>query len=588
MKQGLLLFAALLFLGCGGGGDDGGPITPPPRVSAPDTTPPGATRDKITADQLANGFSPTNMIHNGFFLPVGEEQPALHDLAGRLSVAAAPMTRNNAGNQAQNTFPGFSLNFFTQDGFLVPVERNIVKPSNRSFWTIICSPGRVWSEASDGGRSRAAFPFVLADQYDNAAHNGVATFVYDDAGVSQLRLQIMQESAAWDIFDAWAQLPMQYAPAAASSFTNERQLFDNERAGRLPIRPLAELGVDADARRVFNAGLPANQITYSAIVKDGVIYQDVPETRLGPFPFPEYLRAGAFSVTKSIGAGLSLMVLAEEFGPAVMDEKVVDWLTVTAGHDGWDQVTFGDCADMRTGIGDISPNRNTHDTFADENKARMSEWGNQLSETGKLSVCWAYGNYPWGPGEVVRYNTTHTFVLSAALKRWAEAQGIAGGDYHSHVLERVLRRIGVVHAPMMRTVESDGSQGSPYLGVGLYPTVDDLAKLGAFLHGGGKLGEEQLLHPDILTQALFRDSEPGHPTGGTINGLPELYRHGFWSFPVAGDGCTVQVPYMSGYGGNMVVIAPTGLVGIRFSDSQNYTIDGMVTILQTLAPFACP
>lgn len=145
----------------------------PNRIVTPNTDPPGATRDKITADQLSNGFAPGGMIPNGYFLPVGTHQAALHEPACRRTVAAAPMTRNRGGSVAQNNFPGFALDFITHGGFLVPAQRRIHKPTAPSFWTIICSPGRVWSEPSDGGMSRAAFPFVLANQYDN----GVATFV---------------------------------------------------------------------------------------------------------------------------------------------------------------------------------------------------------------------------------------------------------------------------------------------------------------------------------------------------------------------------------------------------------------------------
>ncbi|CAM2005629.1 hypothetical protein [Acanthopleuribacter pedis] len=586
MRRGFLLLAVLICFGCGSGVDD---ITITiPDVTTPDTTPPGSTRDKITVSELTGSFSPTRMIHNAYFLPVGPEQAAQHALAGRLTVGADTMKRNPGGAANQTFFPGFSVDFFTHNGFLVPVNRGIQQPSNRSFWTILCSPGRVWSEPGDEGRSRAAFPFVLGDHFDNAAHNGVATFVFDDQGVSQLRMQIMQESAAWDMFDGWGQYPMQYTPGDAAGFADARAAFEAERAQRLPVRPIAELGLDAGRLQFFDAGLTANEITFRAIVKDGVIYQDTPETRLGPFPFPEYMRGGAFSVTKSIGAGLSLMFLAQAFGPELLDEKIVDWLPVNAGHDGWAEVTFSDCADMRTGIGDLSPNRNTLDVFADENKSRMGEWSNQLSESGKLTICWNYGNYPWGPGEVTRYNTTHTFVLSAALQRWAAANGIPNGDYHGYIAEHLLARIGVVNAPMMRTVETNGEQGSPILGVGLYPTVHDLAKITEFMQHGGTLDGEPLLHPQTLAEALFLQPDTAYATGNRINGLPELYRHGFWSFPTAGDTCTVQVPYMSGYGGNMVVVAPNGYTGIRFSDSLNYTIEGMVNTLQALEPFPCP
>ena len=69
--------------------------------------------------------------------------------------------------------------------------RDILQPPG----TIILSPGKVWSEPGDRGMSRASFPFVLVDQSSNEAHNGLASFLYDDTRVSALRLQVVQETA---------------------------------------------------------------------------------------------------------------------------------------------------------------------------------------------------------------------------------------------------------------------------------------------------------------------------------------------------------------------------------------------------------
>ena len=87
--------------------------------------------------------------------------------------------------------PAFSAAFFTHGEHLVPVVRDILQPPG----TIILSPGKVWSEPGDRGMSRASFPFVLVNQFSNEAHNGLASFLYDDTRVSALRLQVVQETA---------------------------------------------------------------------------------------------------------------------------------------------------------------------------------------------------------------------------------------------------------------------------------------------------------------------------------------------------------------------------------------------------------
>ena len=72
--------------------------------------------------------------------------------------------------------PAFSAAFFTDGEHLVPMVRDILQPPG----TIIFSPGKVWSEPGDLGMSRASFPFVLVNESNNAALNGLASFLYDD------------------------------------------------------------------------------------------------------------------------------------------------------------------------------------------------------------------------------------------------------------------------------------------------------------------------------------------------------------------------------------------------------------------------
>ena len=86
------------------------------------------------------------------------------------------------------------------------------------------------------------------------------------------------------------------------------------------------------------------------------------------------MRHGVFSVTKSLGAALALLRLAQKYGDGVFDLKIKDYVTVTAAHDGWERVTFGDALNMATGIGDLAPQREPNEPPADENKPTMFRW----------------------------------------------------------------------------------------------------------------------------------------------------------------------------------------------------------------------
>lgn len=101
--------------------------------------------------------------------------------------------------------PAFSMAFFTHGDYLVPSVRDFLPPGRAP----ILSPGRVWSEPGDGGMSRASLPFTVVNPIDNAAHNGLATFPFDDTRVSALRVQVVQSTRG--------------APARCSAITARRR-----------------------------------------------------------------------------------------------------------------------------------------------------------------------------------------------------------------------------------------------------------------------------------------------------------------------------------------------------------------------------
>ena len=100
-------------------------------------------------------------------------------------------------------FPGVTLSFFTDKGDLVPFTQDVIRYGSgargRSYWDIIVQPGRVWSQPDDSGWSRAGFPFALVNSIEGETHNGLATFLYKDGRVSNLRFQIVQQTAPYYI-----------------------------------------------------------------------------------------------------------------------------------------------------------------------------------------------------------------------------------------------------------------------------------------------------------------------------------------------------------------------------------------------------
>jgi CubicO group peptidase (beta-lactamase class C family) len=298
------------------------------------------------------------------------------------------------------------------------------------------------------------------------------------------------------------------------------------------------------------------------------------------------MRHGVFSVTKSMGAAIAMLRLAQKYGPEVFDLKIEDYVQVTATHDGWDEVTFGNALNMATGIGD-KPDLKAF--TGEEDEDRFDEFLDAGSAQDKLDVCFSYGDYPWGPGEIARYNSINTFVLSVAMNNFLKSKEGPDADIWDMVVDEVYRPIGIQHAPIIRTVEPDGSRGVPIFGYGLYPTVDDVAKVAALYHNGGRHDGQQLLHAAKLAEALYQVAGVGLPTGDSNRYGQVLYNLSFWSAPYrTATGQLFQVPYMSGFGGNHVVLMPNGITTFRFSDAYVYGVDSMIQAADTITPFSAP
>lgn len=539
-------------------------------------------RETLTLDELREGEA-SALVANDAFLPIEDSGSAEAAFNGVLRLSATEMhmepalsEREVMGRDAQ-IFPGLDLEFFTHEGDLVPLTQEIITPdedsAENSFWQIIVQPGKTWSEEGDDGWSRASFPFALMNRLEQESHNGVATFAYKDDEVTDIRFQVTQQTAPYYIdvhFKAWGALPTEYDARDASDYSDVRKAYEAELADRFEIRHWGELaeGDDAEAVKDFNGDTAEEWVVMHALVRDDTIYYQPSQTSEGPYPYPETMRFGVWSITKSAGPGVAMLRLAQKYGDWVYELKLLDYLDIDPPHNGWEGVTFGDAVNMATGLGGKDFHANPNDFYVDYDfVGSYDDWYVARSRAEKIEMLNKVENYPWGPGLVARYRDRDMFSLGVAMDNFLKFMEGEDADIWDMIAEEVFEPIGIYHAPMNRTFEEDDAKGQPIMAWGWHATLDDMAKLAKLLHERGEHDGEQILHRK-RTEALFSDE--GTLTQGPANALKygdPRYKRGFHYAPfrASDDAETIFLPFMKGYVGNNVVLAPNGMTAIRMA-----------------------
>lgn len=489
-------FLLVVLGGCGGGGGSGSAGSQ--NTQASDTgylNAAGEKRAWLTRDDLTSARnSPISPLHNSYFMPVGTHNAALAAFSGTIRLTSFSLTASSATSFIDTDFPEVDMKFVSDGTDLVPVDREILFATNSSSMRLILQPGAVWSEPDDNDWSRASFPFVLTSK-QNYALNGLATFVYSNSDISAIRVQIVQETYADPPThpNLWGTLGATYVPENFADSANVIAQFQSEKQHYLPVASWSDLASQMKTdETTFNGGIPNYQVSGAGLIKDGTLYMQPCYTRLGEYPYCQYMRHGAYSATKSMSGAIAFLRLAQKCGDGFANLPVKDYLTVTASHNGWDNVTFLDMLNMATGIGDTSGNVPVGTglyTFSDEESPDETIIGEVLFDTpgasNMLARAFEQGKYSWGPGVEMRYDSMHSFILSAAMDAYLKQKEGPNANLRDMLINEVYRPIGIAHFPIMVTAESDSRNAIPFMAFGAYPTADDSAKIAMLLQNDG-------------------------------------------------------------------------------------------------------
>lgn len=565
-------------------------------ISKVETTPTAAPGDQITArDLFADSYQGMGPVDNANFMPPDYAKPALHEFCGTLIIAATKISGRRIGPTVIRnfgSFPALKVNFFTFQSHLVPIERNILLEGDGSAWNIILGSGRIWSDPDDKDYSRAAFPFTLVGSRWGQTHNGIAIFLYNQKNVSALRFQIVQEAAPRAKFDGWGQAQVKYLPAPLRDQAALIRGFKEELALQTPIHAWKELEQNYDPQMLDRIDSTSNRenITLSGLIIDDVVYARAWRTRYGDYPYRDQMRHGVYSISKSLGALVAMLRLAQKYGDEIFDLRITDYVSIDSDHDGWQNVTFGETLNMATGIGDAEPRRVSN--YVEESASALARKVSEAQTTKeKLNLISFFNNYAWGPGEVFRYRDADTFVLTVAMDRLIKRKEGPGVDLWALMFKEVFEPIGITYLPTLRTREPKGGRGVPLLAYGMMPNLDEVVKLAKLLNHGGRHRGEQILSASKLAEALGPSMKIGLPTGWKIVDGETHYHMSFWQHPYrAQKGCLLRIPAMSGHGGNYIIIMPNGITAFRFADGRysspgTWDSSGLRKVADYIRPF---
>jgi len=540
---------------------------------------------RIDAADLLAGTPPSGVVENSAFVPGPGAQAAHEPFAGMLTLAAARMTTvpedlgtHEVLGKDPQYFPAVALSFVTVDGDLVPATQNVLRAGSidrgRSYWDVLVQPGRVWSETRDRGWSRAAFPFALVHSLEGETHNGIATFLYRRGAVSSLRFQIVQQTTPGNITAFFPAAGVTKARFDADASLDQAGIASHHRRARADEIAVRDWGalerrVGRDRLAGFTEGLRPDEIIVTGLDYHGRFYASACASAGGPLPWCERARFGVWSVTKSFANEVALLRLAQKFGPEVFELRVRDYVPEAAAYPAWANVRFEDCIDMATGVGNGSTRRNPNDSGDGYIDATYWDWANTRTRADKVAMLLRVAPaYPWGPGEVTRYRDQDMYILGVAMDNFLRTREGPAASLWSMLEREVFEPIGVHDAPINRTLESDGSAGQPLMAYGYYATLGDLVKVARLFHARGRHGDLQILYAPRIERLLYSGTARGLPTGTQTRDGEMQYYNGFWHMRYqAIEGCSLYLPQMLGWGGNVVALFPGGLTGIRIARS---------------------
>lgn len=542
------------------------------------------SRSTVTYANLTGNAGNGSLVDfDGFALPAGAANPS-NSFEGSLTFNSVQRGWTEINDPylydtltGVKQLPNFNYAFVQHGTHIIPQQRGLIESASAlGQWDLILEPGRVWDENSDNGYSRVAIPFALVEYNQNCTHNGVMSFLFNDAGdISNVQYQIASETCAYYQFNMYGRLAANYNDGAVPGASNIKSAYETEVSDRMTTKPISALASDFP-----NSGININNIAGDQDAADlssfGVVYNNIHyvggcETRYGTYPFCDVLSLPSYSTAKSTVGALSLMRLEQKFSGA-KDASVRDYVSECTNNTKWANVTLEDALDMATGNYDSTAYE------ADEvNYAATWLYSNTHSE--KANISCNFYDHKEDAGQRWVYHSSDTYLVARGVNSYLQNQQGVNQEYFTDLL------VAEVFAPLglspstSQSIRTRDNESAAVAALGLFYHRDDVVKLADFINNkNGVINGAQILNANMLNAALQRTpSDRGLPTDPSQTNVTSYYNNSFWAYDLNAstvmDNCNTEtwIPYMSGYGGIGIQLLPNGMTYYFFSDGFDYS-----------------
>ncbi|MDO8861601.1 hypothetical protein Q6D67_07795 [Haliea sp. E1-2-M8] len=448
--------------------------------------------------------------------------------------------------------PPLALQLATDGSVLLPAQR-LPMPASHPLWQALAGEGR-WQRDAHGNLT-LALPLDLLEQGANCIHYGELAVTLPASGVGSAALQITGQTCEYFKFRARFQGSARWRQAEVA--------VEAAHEPRFPVRSLQQLqhdtGIDP-APLAPPEGVSPEHLTLAGLLLDGRHYQSACAVAAGTARRCEQLPLPAFSLSKSLLAGVALMRL-ERLAPG-SSQRSIGELLPGCGR-GWDEVTLQQALNMQTGRYDSAA------YFADEDAAIATPLFLAPGHAAKLA--WACAAYPRreAAGERWVYHTADTYILVSAMTALLrELRGAEQADIYSDLLYREAWSelpLGPLAAFTRRTADA---AAQPFGGWGQLLTADDFLQLGLWLAAEAR--QPELLDPAMVRAAIT----PAGTLPGVAAGTAGLrYQHGFWllnAAPALGCRQPYWIPFLSGHGGITLALLDEQSLYYYVSDNNEF------------------